>query len=142
MMKKIVNGVEIDMTPEEIAEIEAWRTPTLEQIKEAKKIESATARYAAETSGLTANGRLFLTTREDVRILESAMDKIRRGMIEEVAWKCGDGKFIKLKANNIESIEAAILTHIQGCFDKEALIAEAIEACSSQEELSAIVITY
>ena len=141
-MKKIVNGVETDMTPEEIAEIEAWRTPTLEQIKEAKKIESAAARYAAETSGVIVNGRLFLTTREDVRILESAMDKIRRGLVEGVVWKCGDGKFIKLSANNIDNIEAAILTHIQGCFDKEALIAEAIEACSSQEELSAIVITY
>ena len=141
-MKKIVNGVEIDMTPEEIAEIEAWRTPTLDQLKEAKKAESARLRYAAETSGVTANGRLFLTTREDVRILESAIDKIRRGLVEEVAWKCGDGKFIRLGANNIDNIEAAILTHIQGCFDKEARITETIEACSSQEELSAVVITY
>lgn len=27
-MKKIVISVEIDMTPEEIAEIESWRTPS------------------------------------------------------------------------------------------------------------------
>ena len=130
------------MTPEEIAEIEAWRTPTLEQIKEAKKIESAAARYAAETSGVTVNGRLFLTTREDVRILESAMDKIRRGLVEEVVWKCGDGKFINLGANNIDNIAAGIVEQIQGCFDNEDLIAETIEACSSQEELSAIAINY
>ena len=130
------------MTLEEITEFEAGRSLTLDQLKEAKKAESAAARYAAETSGATVNGRLFLTTREDVRILESAMDKIRRGLVEEVAWKCGDGKFIRLGANNIDSIEAAILTHIQGCFDKEALIAEAIEACSSHEELSGVAITY
>lgn len=141
-MKKIVNGVEIDMTPEEIAEIEAWRIPTIDQLKENKKTESAAARYAAETSGVTVNGRLFLTTREDVRILESAMDKIRRGLVEGVVWKCGDGKFIRLSANNIDNIEAAILTHIQGCFDKEALIAGALEACTSHEELSGVAITY
>lgn len=141
-MKKIVNGIEVEMPAEEIAELEGWRTPKLDQLKESRKAESAQKRYEKETSGVTVNGRLFLSTREDVRILESAMDKIRRGLVSEVIWKCGDNKFIKLKSNNIDNIESAILTHIQAAFDREAEYDAAIDACATVEELAAIELLY
>ena len=141
-MKKIVNGIEVEMPPEEISEMEAWRTPTFDQLKESRKAESAQKRYEKETAGVTVNGRLFLTAREDVRILESAMDKIRRGLVSEVSWKCGDGVFIQLRADNIDNIETAMLVHIQTAFVKEAEYIIAIEACTTIEELAAIELIY
>lgn len=141
-MKKIVNGIEVEMTPEEISEMEAWRTPTLGQVKESRKAESAQKRYEKEIAGVTVKGRLFLSTREDVRILESAMDKIRRGLVSSVHWKCGDGYFTTLDSSMIDSIEVAILTHIQATFDKEATYIGIIEACATVEELNALDIVY
>lgn len=130
-MKKIVNGIESEMTLEEIAEFENSRIKTADQIKEEKKAANSAARYAKETSGVDYNGHLILTGREDINILNSAMEKIRRGLVAEIEWKCGDGSYLTLTVNNISEIEFLILTHIQGSFAKEkyynALIDQGIE---------------
>lgn len=86
---------------------------------EQKKALNASARYAKEISGVDYNGHLILTEREDINILHSAMEKIRRGLINEIEWKCGDGSYLVLNSSNIDEIEILVLTHIQGSFAKE-----------------------
>lgn len=118
-MKKIVNGIEVEMTPAEIEEFEAGRIKTPEQIKAEKKELNAAARYIKEISGIDYNGHFILTEREDINILNSAMEKIRRGLVESIEWKCGDGSYLVLNSSNIAEIELLVLSHIQGSFAKE-----------------------
>lgn len=90
-----------------------------EEIKRQKKVANSAARYAKETSGVDYEGHLILTEREDINIFNSAMEKIRRGLVEAIEWKCGDGSYLTLTTDNISDIEILILTHIQGSFAKE-----------------------
>lgn len=90
-----------------------------DEIKKRKKQSNAAARYAKEISGVDYNGHLILTDREDINILNSAMEKIRRGLVDDIDWKCGDGSYLVLNSSNIAEIELIVLTHIQGSFAKE-----------------------
>lgn len=92
---------------------------TEDEIKKQKKQANASARYAKEISGVNYNGHLILTEREDINIINSAMEKIRRGLVEAIEWKCGDGSYLVLDSSNISEIEILVLTHIQGSFSKE-----------------------
>ena len=47
------------------------------------------------------------------------MEKIRRGLVEAIEWKCGDGSYLVLDSSNISEIELIVLNHIQGSFAKE-----------------------
>lgn len=115
---------------------------SLEQLKTEKKAENAAKRYAKEISGVVYNGHLFLTEREDVNIMNATMEKIRRGLVSGISWKCGDGSYIDLTVDNILNIEIAILTHIQTSFATEKAYNEAIEASTTIEELNAIDLIY
>ena len=90
-----------------------------DEIKKQKKAVNASARYAKEISGVNYNGHLILTEREDVNILNSAMEKIRRGLVVSIEWKCGDGSYLVLDSSNIEEIEIMVLAHIQTSFANE-----------------------
>jgi len=59
-MKKLVNGVEVDMTPEEVIAFEAARTPTLPQARKLMRERIAARRVKAEQGGF-----LYLTARYD-----------------------------------------------------------------------------
>lgn len=141
-MKKIVNGVIIEMTAEEIEEIDAWRNIPLETLKEQKKSENAAKRYEKETSGVEYNGHLISTDREDWKTMDSNMEKIRRGLVTEIEWKCGDGSYLTLMADNISEIEILILTHIQGSFAKEKYFNGLIDNATTKEQLDSINIKY
>jgi len=91
----------------------------------AQKAAIAAQRYAMETGGITYQGMLFPTDRESVQILDSTCEKIRRGLIAEVPWKCTNG-YIILHAGNITDIEIAILTHVQTAFAWEKAQVEAL----------------
>ena len=141
-MKKIVNGIEVEMTAEEIADLEAGRTKTLEQLKTEKKAENAAKRYAKETSGVYYNEYFLLTEREDVNIMNATMEKIRRGLVESIEWKCGNGLYLTLTDSNIGEIELLVLTHIQTSFGTVKYYNALIDASATKEELDAINIQY
>lgn len=141
-MIKIINGIEVEMNPAEIEELEAGRIVTLDQQKISKKKINASIRYDHETSGIYYNGHLILTAREDINNLNATMEKIRRGLIPSISWKCGDGSYIDLTTDNILDIEIAILTHIQSCFATEKVYNDAIDIASTIEDLNNIELIY
>lgn len=115
---------------------------TLDELKAAKKTENASKRYAKETSGVYYNEYFLLTERGDVNIMNATMEKIRRGLVETIEWKCGNGLYFTLTLSNIDEIELLILTHIQTSFATEKVYNEAIEAATTSEELKAIELIY
>lgn len=115
---------------------------TLDELKAAKKTENASKRYAKETSGVYYNEYFLLTEREDVNIMNATMEKIRRGLVDSIEWKCGNGIYLSLNNSNISEIELLILTHIQTSFGVEKVYNEAIEAATTSEELNAIDLIY
>ena len=114
----------------------------LEQLKAEKKAENASKRYAKETSGIIYDGHLILTERESINIMNATMEKIRRGLVSSISWKCGDGSYIDLTNDNILNIEISILTHIQTSFAAEKAYNEAIDNATTIEELNAIDLIY
>lgn len=116
--------------------------PSLDKLKADKKAENASKRYIKETSGVYYNEYFLLTEREDVNIMNATMEKIRRGLVPSISWKCGDGSYIDLTIDNILNIELAILTHIQTSFATEKAYNEAIEESTTTEELNAIDLIY
>lgn len=114
----------------------------INQLKIEKKAENAAKRYAKEISGIYYDSHLILTDREDINILNSAMEKIRRGLVPNISWKCGDGSYIDLTADNILDIEIAVLTHVQTLFATEKDYNDAIEAATTIEDLNAIDLIY
>ena len=141
-MNKIVNGIIIEMTAKEIAEFNLSREIPFETLKEQKKAENAAKRYIKETNGLYYNEYFLLTKREDVNIMNATMEKIRRGLVDSIEWKCGNGIYLSLNNSNISEIELLILTHIQTSFGVEKVYNEAIEAATTSEELNAIDLIY
>ena len=80
-----------------------------------KKARIAAQRYVMETSGVQYNGRTILTDRESVQILDSAVEKIRRGIVPSTEWKCPDG-YLTLTSANIDALELLVLSHVQAAF--------------------------
>lgn len=116
--------------------------PTLDELKADKKAENASKRYAKEISGVYYNEYFLLTEREDVNIMNATMEKIRRSLVENIDWKCGNGLYLTLTGSNINEIELLILTHIQTSFGTEKYYNELIYTATTKDQLDAINIQY
>lgn len=104
-----------ERTPEQVAA----------DVLAAAKEDIAAQRYAMETGGVAYGGMTILTDRESVQILDSTAEKIRRGLMPAIYWKCPEG-YLTLTAANIEEIEIAVLTHVQTAFAWEKAQLEAL----------------
>ena len=95
----------------------------------------ADKRYQVETDGLLLpNGVRVGTDRADQAIITGAVSAIQFG-IKEYDWKGTDGVWIKLTAEQISQIGAAVATHVQACFTAERKHCEAIAMLKTAEEL-------
>lgn len=140
------NIVLVDITDK--AEVkEGWKyiggefidpTPTLDELKEVKKIEIATARFTAETAGITFNGVKIETNRESRGLITGAVVQALVDPTYSLQWKTPTG-FIPLTAEQLKAVGAAVRKHVQDCFDKEAELLKKIEEAKSAEELAAVV---
>jgi hypothetical protein len=95
------------------------------QMLQEQKDAIAAQRYAMETAGIEYQGMTILTDRESVQILDSTCEKIRRGLVASIDWKCKDG-YLTLTEENIDALEIAILTHVQTAFAWEKAQLESI----------------
>lgn len=90
-----------------------------------QKVTIAAQRYEMETSGIEYQGMTILTDRESVQILDSTSEKIRRGLVSSIQWKCPEG-YLTLTPANIDAIEMAVLNHVQAAFAWEQAQLEAL----------------
>jgi len=83
-------------------------------IQEQKDVIAA-ERYEREIAGIDYNGMNIKTDRESQQILDSLAEKIRRGLVSQINWKCANGWMV-LDASNIDEIEVLVLGHVQAAF--------------------------
>jgi hypothetical protein len=114
-------------------------TPVLEDIKADKLTEIATARFAAETGGLTLpTGVAVDTSRESQALITGAALQATLDSVYTCQWKTAAG-FIQLDASTILSIATAVRQHVQACFDQEATLSAQVNAAATVAAVEAVV---
>lgn len=99
-----------------LGEYSGWTAEEAEKEKARQLDDIAAQRYAIETGGAMFGEYQILTDRESQQILDSAIEKIRRGLAPSISWKCGNGKWLTLDTDNIAAVELTVLSHVQGAF--------------------------
>lgn len=112
--------------------------PSLEDLKNGKRVEIAAARYDAETGGCTIDGMSIATDRGSQALLTAAVVMARLDPEFKTQWKCADGRFKQLDAFQLRSIGDAVIAHVERCFAREGELCELIDAAQTSEELTSI----
>ena len=99
------------------------RSHTAEEIKPL----IAARRYQEETKGTTVNGIPVDTDRKSQALITGAALAATIDPAYVCQWKTSDG-FITLDAAAIIGVATAVRNHVQGCFDREAELIEAVDA--------------
>jgi hypothetical protein len=120
---KLVNNIPVERQEwaAEQAAIEA------EKAREAAIAAISAQRYSIETGGVMFGEYQLLTDRESQQILDSAIEKVRRGLVESIVWKCGNGKWLTIDDTNADVIEGLVLQHVQSAFAWEKAELEKLE---------------
>lgn len=79
----------------------------------------ADQRFKVETGGVMFGEYEILTDRESQQMLDTAIEKIRRGLIASVEWKCGNRKWLTIDEKNMNDIELLVINHVQSAFSWE-----------------------
>ena len=110
---------------------------SLEDLKAAKKVEIANARYKAEIAGITFNGTTIKTDRESQALITGAALAALQDSAYSCKWKTEQG-FITLTAAQIIAVADVVREYVQGCFDREADLCELIDAAENETNLQNI----
>lgn len=138
---RIVNGVRVDLTPQEVAALEAeWaaNAPTLGQLRLRKLDALAAKRWEKEAGGIVFNGMTVATDAVSQTKIIGAVVGAQMDPQSTIQWKMADGSFSTLDATAVLAMAMAVRAHVQACFDNEAEIRVLIQAAGTKEELDAI----
>jgi hypothetical protein len=106
---------------------------SFEQLRQEKNKELAAYRYEQEISHPSIN-----TTRESQSMINAVWAASQIDSTILINFKNKDGSWIQLNAELIGLISRQVIAHVQQCFDNEKLLSEAINACTTTQELLAI----
>ena len=112
-------------------------TVNLDKLKVVKICEVAQSRYASEISGITVDNIKIKTDRESQALITGAALQVLLDPAYTCNWKTESG-FVTLTSEQIQAVAVAVRQHVQGCFDREAVLIEQIEAATTIEELEQI----
>jgi hypothetical protein len=130
----------------EWAEYQTWaalgNTPapanTLADLKEAALRALADRRWRAETGRISVNGLPVATDDKSQAKVVGACLAATLDASYSVQWKLADRGFVTLDRDQIIAIAQAVRTHVQTCFDREAALAEEIDAAPNEQALATI----
>lgn len=130
----------------EWAEYQAWaalgNTPapanTLVELKAAALKALGDRRWRAETGGISVDGSPVATDDRSQAKLVGACLAATLDASYSIQWKIADGGFVTLDRDQIIAIAQAVRTHVQTCFDREAALAEEIQAAPNEQALATI----
>lgn len=125
----IINNEPVTIIPEVVP-------PTLEEVKTAKLIDLAAARYKEEVSGIAIGEVTIKTDRESQAQLNNAFTSLKNGLIPDTDWKGVDGWTVPLTLADIEPIASTVALFVRSLFKKEHDYADQIEAISSNTSLT------
>lgn len=114
-----------------------WIAPAVELAREVRREEIAEARWRAETGGVTLNGMTIRTDRESQALITGAALQATVDPEYSCRWKAANG-FATLDAGAILAAAAAVRSHVQACFDREAELDAALEAAGTVPEIMAV----
>lgn len=106
---------------------------SFEQLREEKNRELAAYRYTQEISHPDID-----TSRESQSMINAVWTASQIDPTILINFKNKDGSWIQLNAELIGLISRQVITHVQQCFDNEKTLSEAIDACTTTQELAAI----
>lgn len=112
--------------------------PPLAEAKGAKLAALADRRWRAETAGAIVNGMGFPTDEKTQAKLTAAVVASVLDNNFAVTWKLADASFVTLDHAALIAVSQAVRAHVQGSFDREALLATAINAAADVATLDAI----
>jgi hypothetical protein len=104
--------------------------------KERKLTELAAYRYNRETAGITVNGSQIKTDRESQATITGAFTLAAINPDMEFNWKAVNG-FLNINKVQLQAIAVAVGQHVQACFSREKVHAQAISALTTAEEVEA-----
>lgn len=109
------NEVLPELTPMSAAEITAHLAPRPVDILAV----IAARRFTAEVAGITVAGVPVYTDRTTQNKLTAAAFRALRDPEYTVDWKCTNGSFITLNAEQITAIADAVGDYVQACYTRE-----------------------
>lgn len=98
--------------------------------KQALKDYAAAKRLEAESKGIVLNGMVVKTDRASQFMTVGACMAAAEDPNFTASWKCADGSFVLLNAEQIIAVRRAITAHIASCFSAEAAVANSVNAGS------------
>jgi hypothetical protein len=112
-MFNLIDGVEVEMTQEEIAARQAE-----EAAANTAKLQAhlPAYRYQRENEGITVSG---VTIPTDIATRTNLLGAKALGT--PIKWKTANG-FVDLTAEQVSAIATAVGQHVQKCFDAEAAV--------------------
>jgi len=108
----------------------------IDRIKAYKIADLASYRYDRETAGITVNGARIKTDRESQAMITGAKSYSDLNETVAIDWK-GDGGWVTINRTVILAIAQAVAAHVQACFSRERVHAEAINALTTVSEIEA-----
>ena len=105
--------------------------------KAKKREELASARFMAETAGVTVGNFHIRTDRESQALITGAALQAVEDPNYTCRWKTEAG-FVTLTAEQIKNVAMGVRAHVQTCFDHEAEKNAEVDAANTKEELEAI----
>lgn len=110
--------------------------PSLDYLKNQVQREVTAMRWQHETGGLTLpNGMRILTAKDDQDRVNSVLANMERYQVAEVDFKAASG-WVRASYEDVKSIGAAIMQHVQACFSAEKAHHDAIDALDSIEAVA------
>lgn len=138
-MKKIVNGVVLDMSKEEEATIDT-RTP--DEVKEEKIAELSSACDSAIVQGInltTEDGveRHFKCTTDDKIIVAAALELVKSGA-PGYLYQDGDGTCFYASANDIRNIMSGFVQHVTKMQTYLSILSEYVKSLTDKQEVLSV----
>jgi len=108
--------------------------PDVDLIRADKIADLAAYRYDRETAGIIVNGARIKTDRESQAMINGAKAYSDLNEAITIDWKSENG-WVTIDRTTILIIAQAVAAHVQACFNRERVHAEAINALTTASEI-------
>lgn len=120
-------------------EIPQMPTPTLDELKLAKREEINQARDAAEQGGFEYMGKIFDSDQVSCLRISTAAQAMALAPEESaIVWTCQDNTTISLNKEQLVGLVASLAQHSNSCHQKATALKAEIDKAKTAEELEKI----
>lgn len=114
---------------------QVWQFPGWGEVPTDTLAAVAARRFTAEVAGITVAGVSVYTDRTTQNKLTAAAFRALRDPEYTVDWKCTNGSFITLDAEQITAIADAVGDYVQACYTREGELVAAFNDGSYTDEM-------